>query len=214
MEGTFEKASPEIVKFIDGRYRTIAKKQSRAICGLSMGGFHTLYITLNNPDMFNYSGTHFATRGADAREVFGAHSRKALHEQRVVDHLEFQRGVFGILDRQRRLGLAELDAEFVADGPLHPVVDQLGRTGEFRLHLVLELAETLALDQVAGQGKTGAFDIERVVRGIVDLVARLEVARRVDVLHPRLLLRLGAEGEGGGSHKQQKNDCQFFHRFI
>ena len=55
MEGTFETAFPEIVKFIDGRYRTIAKKQSRAVCGLSMGGFHTLNISLNYPDMFNYS---------------------------------------------------------------------------------------------------------------------------------------------------------------
>ena len=36
MEGTFETAFPEIVKFIDGRYRTVSKKQGRAICGLSM----------------------------------------------------------------------------------------------------------------------------------------------------------------------------------
>ena len=63
MEGTFETAFPEIVKFIDSRYRTLAKKQSRAICGLSMGGFHTLYITLNNPDMFNYSGMFSAAIG-------------------------------------------------------------------------------------------------------------------------------------------------------
>lgn len=56
MEGTFESSFNEIVSFIDSNYRTIAKKESRAICGLSMGGFHTLHITLNNPDMFNYSG--------------------------------------------------------------------------------------------------------------------------------------------------------------
>ena len=63
MEGTFETSFPEIVKFIDSNYRTIAKKQSRAICGLSMGGFHTLYVTLNNPDMFNYSGMFSAAIG-------------------------------------------------------------------------------------------------------------------------------------------------------
>lgn len=64
MEGTFESAFPdEIVKFIDSHYRTIAKKQSRAICGLSMGGFHTMYLTLNNPDMFNYSGMFSAAVG-------------------------------------------------------------------------------------------------------------------------------------------------------
>ena len=63
MEGTFETAFPEIVKFVDSRYRTIAKKQSRAICGLSMGGFHTLNISLNYPDMFNYSGMFSAAIG-------------------------------------------------------------------------------------------------------------------------------------------------------
>ena len=68
MEGTFETAFPEVVKFIDSRYRTIAKKQGRAICGLSMGGFHTLYITLNNPDMFNYSGMFSAAIGTGSEE--------------------------------------------------------------------------------------------------------------------------------------------------
>ena len=68
MEGTFETAFPEIVKFIDSRYRTIAKKQGRAICGLSMGAFHTLYITLNNPDMFNYSGMFSAAIGTGSEE--------------------------------------------------------------------------------------------------------------------------------------------------
>ena len=63
MEGTFETSFPEIVKFIDSRYRTIAKKQSRAICGLSMGGFHTLNISLNYPDLFNYSGMFSAAIG-------------------------------------------------------------------------------------------------------------------------------------------------------
>ena len=69
MEGTFETSFPEIVKFIDGRYRTLAKKQSRAICGLSMGGFHTLYITLNNPDMFNYSGMFSAAIGTGSEQT-------------------------------------------------------------------------------------------------------------------------------------------------
>ena len=63
MEGTFETSFPEVVKFIDSHYRTIAKKESRAICGLSMGGFHTLNISLNYPDMFAYSGMFSAAIG-------------------------------------------------------------------------------------------------------------------------------------------------------
>jgi len=73
MEGTFETAFPEVVKFIDSRYRTIAKKQGRAICGLSMGGFHTLYITLNNPDMFNYSGMFSAAIGTGSEQAAAGH---------------------------------------------------------------------------------------------------------------------------------------------
>lgn len=68
MEGTFESAFGEIVSFVDSHYRTIAKKQSRAICGLSMGGFHSLYITLNNPDMFNYTGLFSAAIGTGSEE--------------------------------------------------------------------------------------------------------------------------------------------------
>ena len=63
MEGSFETSFPEIVNFIDGRYRTIAKKTSRAVCGLSMGGFHTLNLSLNYPDMFNYYGMFSAAIG-------------------------------------------------------------------------------------------------------------------------------------------------------
>ncbi len=56
MEGSFEAAFPEVVNFIDGKYRTIAKKNSRAIAGLSMGGFHSMHISKEYPDMFNYVG--------------------------------------------------------------------------------------------------------------------------------------------------------------
>ncbi|MCI5990950.1 MAG: alpha/beta hydrolase-fold protein, partial [Bacteroidales bacterium] len=69
MEGSFETSFPEIVKFIDGNYRTIAKKQGRAICGLSMGGFHSLYISLNYPDMFNYTGLFSAAMGVNEQQM-------------------------------------------------------------------------------------------------------------------------------------------------
>jgi len=56
MEGSFETAFPDVVKFIDSTYRTIAKKQSRAIAGLSMGGYHSMHISKEYPDMFDYVG--------------------------------------------------------------------------------------------------------------------------------------------------------------
>ena len=56
MEGSYEQAFPEIVKFIDKNYRTIKSKSGRAIAGLSMGGFHSLHISKQYPDMFDYVG--------------------------------------------------------------------------------------------------------------------------------------------------------------
>lgn len=56
MDGSFEAAFPEVVKFIDSNYRTIRAKNARAIAGLSMGGYHSLHISKEYPDMFDYVG--------------------------------------------------------------------------------------------------------------------------------------------------------------
>lgn len=56
MDGAYEESFPEIVKFIDSNYRTLATKSNRAISGLSMGGFHSLHISKEYPDMFDYVG--------------------------------------------------------------------------------------------------------------------------------------------------------------
>lgn len=56
MEGSFETSFPDVVKYIDNHYRTIRKKEGRAIAGLSMGGFHSLHISMQYPDMFDYVG--------------------------------------------------------------------------------------------------------------------------------------------------------------
>lgn len=56
MEGSYEQAFPDIVKFVDKNYRTIKSKSGRAIAGLSMGGYHSLHISKQYPDMFNYVG--------------------------------------------------------------------------------------------------------------------------------------------------------------
>ena len=56
MDGAYETAFPEIVNFIDTNYRTIPQKSGRAIAGLSMGGFHSLHISKEYPDMFDYIG--------------------------------------------------------------------------------------------------------------------------------------------------------------
>ena len=56
MEGTFESSFNDIMNWVDKNYRTRAAKRYRAIAGLSMGGYHSLYISANQPDDFNYVG--------------------------------------------------------------------------------------------------------------------------------------------------------------
>lgn len=46
----------ELVPYIDANFKTIAKKDSRAMAGLSMGGMETRNITLARPEVFGYYG--------------------------------------------------------------------------------------------------------------------------------------------------------------
>jgi S-formylglutathione hydrolase len=43
----------ELVAYMDSHYRTIAKKESRGLCGHSMGGYGALRIGEKNPDVFS-----------------------------------------------------------------------------------------------------------------------------------------------------------------
>ena len=60
MEGSMESSFPDIVKFIESNYRVQKNKAGRAIAGLSMGGFHSLHISKQYPDMFDYVGLYSA----------------------------------------------------------------------------------------------------------------------------------------------------------
>ena len=46
----------EIIDFTESNYRVKTDVNSRAIAGLSMGGFHSLYISANYPKTFGYVG--------------------------------------------------------------------------------------------------------------------------------------------------------------
>ena len=82
MDGTFEQSFMEIVEFTESHYRVKSDKSSRAIAGLSMGGFHSLYISLNNPSAFDYVGLFSAAiypidyRNAEKSPVYGQFNAK------------------------------------------------------------------------------------------------------------------------------------------
>ena len=70
MEGSMETTFPDIIKFIESNYRVEKKKSARAIAGLSMGGYHSLHISKEYPDLFDYVGLFsaaiFANKNAES----------------------------------------------------------------------------------------------------------------------------------------------------
>lgn len=72
MDGTFEAAFPGIVEFVEANYRAIPDKAHRAIAGLSMGGFHSMQISKEYPDLFDYVGLFSAAvnRGNGDSEIY------------------------------------------------------------------------------------------------------------------------------------------------
>ena len=69
MDGNFEAAFQDVVNFVEQNYRVKADKAHRAIAGLSMGGFHSLYISINNPSSFDYIGLFSAAIKPRQKEV-------------------------------------------------------------------------------------------------------------------------------------------------
>jgi enterochelin esterase family protein len=72
MTGRIEAAFPsEVMTYIAQHYRTTEDKQHRAICGLSLGGLHSLYISANNPQLFDYVG------------LFSPQTTNALNDKKI-----------------------------------------------------------------------------------------------------------------------------------
>jgi enterochelin esterase-like enzyme len=46
----------DLIPYMDGHFRTVAKPAARAMAGLSMGGAHTLQFGLTHPEVFRYVG--------------------------------------------------------------------------------------------------------------------------------------------------------------
>ncbi len=54
--GDMETSFGDVIQFVENNYRVHKDKAHRAIAGLSMGGQHTMYISANYPNTFDYMG--------------------------------------------------------------------------------------------------------------------------------------------------------------
>ena len=78
-KASFTDSFPEIIRFIDSNYRTIKKKEGRAIAGFSMGGGHTFTISKDYPNTFDYVGL-FSAAGSNIADP--AQKQKILDMQK------------------------------------------------------------------------------------------------------------------------------------
>ncbi|MBQ2554799.1 MAG: esterase [Prevotella sp.] len=53
---TMDESFPDIIAYVESHYRVKADKQHRAICGLSMGGWHSYATSRRYPQLFDYVG--------------------------------------------------------------------------------------------------------------------------------------------------------------
>lgn len=57
IDGAVESAfTRDVVAFVDSHYRTLPDRGYRAVAGLSIGGYQSLYLGANHPDVFGYVG--------------------------------------------------------------------------------------------------------------------------------------------------------------
>ena len=53
---SYEESFPDIMNYVTSHYKVKKGADNTALCGLSMGGYHTFHISLMNPGTFGYLG--------------------------------------------------------------------------------------------------------------------------------------------------------------
>ena len=121
--GAFEESFPEIVNYIDKHYRTIKKKSGRAIAGLSMGGGHTLQISKEYPDMFDYVGLF----SSSIRLNSNANSASPVYEN-ILGKLKIQ---FAKNPKLYWIAIGKDDFLYKANAEFRKVLDENGLKYEY-----------------------------------------------------------------------------------
>jgi len=111
----------DVVSYVDGNYRTLARPESRGIAGHSMGGYGALNIAMRRPDLF---GVVYAMSPGLFDEK-GLSSSFMFSDQASIDsYLKFEKELVSINEAEARVKfmsricymnmvLSELDRSFV-----------------------------------------------------------------------------------------------------
>jgi S-formylglutathione hydrolase FrmB len=119
----------DLVGWADKTYRTIAKRDSRAIAGLSMGGYGALMLGMRHPDVFAAAASH---SGVDALLYKGPHPYATGKAELETDVKEWGKAV-GDLGAWIRSRFGD-DVAFWRDRDPAALVDRLA-PGKLALYL-------------------------------------------------------------------------------
>ncbi len=125
MDGKFEESFIDIRNFVEGNYRVLDKKESRAIAGLSMGGFHSANIALNYPNTFDYVGLFSSALGVQPRS-----NKNASIYQNKVEKMGRQRDN-GYQLYWMAIGNADLEIILKGNADFRKQMDDIGMKYEY-----------------------------------------------------------------------------------
>lgn len=87
----------DLVAYVDGKYRTLARSENRGITGHSMGGYGALSIAMNHPDIFSVAyGMNPALIGWAADLTAESPGFASIYKFRTVEELMQSRELYTI----------------------------------------------------------------------------------------------------------------------
>lgn len=120
-KASFEESFPEIVKYIEKNYRIKKGADNTAICGLSMGGFHTFHLSLMHPGMFGYIGLFSAAVRMDRN------SQKSI-DQQIAESAEVSGQIAAVFKARPHLywiGIGKTDFLYEQNKGLRAYLDKM-----------------------------------------------------------------------------------------
>jgi enterochelin esterase-like enzyme len=126
----------ELVRYVDGRFRTLTDRRHRAVSGLSMGGFMALWISARYPDLIGSAsafnpGPEFFLGEPGRRSLWRPKDHVPNHSQTMIRLIRASGDYISQYHEETRAAYANADQ-----------VDFEYRVDEYHKHWITSVAET------------------------------------------------------------------------
>lgn len=180
-----------LIPLVDSRFRTIADRSSRAIFGISMGGYGSMSLAARNPEKFAAAATLSGAVDSNLPTIGGALSFSSAFDGGAIDAINGPRETEEVRWRSRNpVDLATnfkgMDVQVLtANGTLNPEIGE-GASPNDQLSCVVETgvyeASTSLHDQLTAQKVdhlwkdygAGCHTPQNFTREVLDTMARFE----------------------------------------